>query len=119
MPNPGGGGGGGPNPPPASGGAPNPGGGPNPGCGGGGAPNPGGPGGPMGEAQMAQNLSAGVAGAPQRGQIMFTLLVKLGGRPTGYDAERADVRRAGAYRGRSPVDQEDVRRDADLPETAP
>lgn len=30
----------------------------------------------MGDAQIAQYLSAGVAGAPQRGQIMFTLLVK-------------------------------------------
>lgn len=56
-------------------GGPNPGGGPKPGGGGGGPPpNAGGPGGPRGDAQMAQYLSAGVAGAPQRGQIMVTLL---------------------------------------------
>jgi hypothetical protein len=67
---------------------------------------------------MAQNLSAGVAGAPQRGQIMITLLVKLERGPTGYDAEHADLRGGGAYRGRSGVDQEDVRPAPDHPENA-
>ena len=83
----------------------------------------------MTEAQMAQYLSAGVAGAPQRGQIMFTLLVIAapsrargfgslaagladGLRPTlktertGRGDTAAWTR--GAYRGRSVRDQEEV-----------
>jgi hypothetical protein len=43
----------------------------------------------MGDAQIAQYLSAGVAGAPQRGQIMFTILVKTERGPPVYDAKDA------------------------------
>jgi hypothetical protein len=111
-----GGGGGGPNPP-WSGAWPKPGGGgamPKPGGGGGGPPNAGGP---SGDAQIGQYLSAGVAGAPQRGQIMFTLLVKTERRPPVYDAGNASrgPRLAeapwstpGAYRAVLAADQEEV-----------
>jgi hypothetical protein len=55
----------------------------------------------MGEAQIAQYLSAGVAGAPQRGQIMFTLLVQTGRGPTGYDCRNAGGSVFAAPAGRS------------------
>jgi hypothetical protein len=47
----------------------------------------------MGDAQIAQYLSAGVAGAPQRGQIMFTLLVRIERRGFGGKAPIGTGRR--------------------------
>ena len=43
----------------------------------------------MGTRRIGQYLSAGVAGAPQRGQIMFTLLVKTNAGRQLRHAERA------------------------------
>jgi hypothetical protein len=55
----------------------------------------------MGDAQMAQYLSAGVAGAPQRGQIMFTLLVKTepGSRASAQSAASPGEHTVGARGG--------------------